>query len=216
MRLSESLHSERALGEVARGADWVMARFSASPKAKERPHWVASGVRLENFLPGLVVGFLLGLLVELPKRSGWNSKRVQPTTPSLSAKKNRGGGSRADFAPATGEELKMVFVVRQDLKMGAGKVASQCAHAAVGIYDELMKSQRQLLQKWEQCGQPKIVVTCKNQPEMNDLRTRAERAGLPTHTVADAGRTQVAAGSKTVLVIGPGTKSSVDSITRHL
>jgi PTH2 family peptidyl-tRNA hydrolase len=52
--------------------------------------------------------------------------------------------------------------------------------------------------------------------DRNELRSKAERAGLPTFTVADAGRTQVAAGSKTVLVIGPGSKASVDAITRHL
>ncbi|KAI5055072.1 hypothetical protein GOP47_0030217 [Adiantum capillus-veneris] len=100
--------------------------------------------------------------------------------------------------------------------MGSGKIASQCAHAAVGIYEELMQSQRQLLLNWEQCGQPKIVVTCKNQQEMNDLRAKAKKTGLPTFTVADAGRTQVAAGSKTVLVVGPGPKTAVDAVTRHL
>ncbi|KAL6547557.1 hypothetical protein OROHE_009262 [Orobanche hederae] len=37
----------------------------------------------------------------------------------------------------------------------------------------------------------------------NKLRDAAETIGLPTFTVADAGRTQVSAGSKTVLAIGP-------------
>ncbi|XP_075495031.1 uncharacterized protein LOC142532603 isoform X2 [Primulina tabacum] len=72
----------------------------------------------------------------------------------------------------------MVFVVRQDLKMGAGMIASQCAHAATGIYSELM--------------------------ERNKLRDAAESIRLPTFIVADAGRTQVSAGSNTVLAIGPG------------
>lgn len=104
-------------------------------------------------------------------------------------------------------------MVRQDLKMGSGKIASQCAHAATGMYAELMQSDRHLLRKWEQCGQPKIVVTCKNQQEMNKLWEVAENTGLPTFVVADAGRTQVSAGSKTVLAIGPGPKSLVDSVT---
>ncbi|KAL0407748.1 UNVERIFIED_CONTAM: hypothetical protein Sradi_1709200 [Sesamum radiatum] len=38
----------------------------------------------------------------------------------------------------------------------------------------------------------------------NKLKDAAESIGLPTFTVADAGRTQVSAGSKTVLAIGPG------------
>lgn len=32
----------------------------------------------------------------------------------------------------SGDDLKMVFVVREDLKMGIGKQCSQVAHAAVG------------------------------------------------------------------------------------
>lgn len=195
-----------------------MGLFSQPSKVKEQSNWLASALRIENFLPGLIVGFLLGLFVELPKRSGLIAGRTppSPSTHGTSKKKRGGGQSRAGIALTNAGELKMVFVVRQDLKMGEGKIASQCAHAAVGIYDELLKRQPQLVWKWEQCGQPKIVVTCKNQQEMNELRTKAEMAGLPTFTVADAGRTQVAAGSKTVLVVGPGTKPAVDSITRHL
>ncbi|CAM8886295.1 unnamed protein product [Rhodiola kirilowii] len=77
-------------------------------------------------------------------------------------------------------------------------------------------SQRSLLRQWEQCGQAKIVVTCKNQQEMNRLKHTAESIGLPTFVVADAGRTQVVAGSKTVLAIGPGPKASLDSVTGKL
>ena len=35
-------------------------------------------------------------------------------------------------------DLKMVFLVRQDLKMGAGKIAAQVAHAAIGLYDDII------------------------------------------------------------------------------
>ncbi|XP_073390863.1 uncharacterized protein [Physcomitrium patens] len=159
----------------------------------------------------MVVGFLLGLWVELPKR-GFGSSRQNP----VPKKKGIVGNQSVSQIGDDGEELKMVFVVRQDLKMGGGKIAAQCAHAAVGIYNELLTRNRALLKRWEDCGQPKIVVTCRNQKEMNELRGKADGAGLPTYTVADAGRTQVAAGSKTVLVIGPGTKASVDTLTRHL
>uniref|UniRef100_A0A7N0U8E1 peptidyl-tRNA hydrolase n=2 Tax=Kalanchoe fedtschenkoi TaxID=63787 RepID=A0A7N0U8E1_KALFE len=177
-----------------------------SNKHKERRGWFSVNFSLENFIPGLVIGFVLGLLVDLSK-------------PGLS--RSRGGsrvvGRQQGAGPSgSGEELKMILVVRQDLKMGAGKIASQCAHAATGLYAELMLSQRSLLRQWEQCGQAKIVVTCKNQQEMNKLKYTAESIGLPTFIVADAGRTQVIAGSKTVLAIGPGPKASVDSVTGKL
>ncbi|GAB4854317.1 hypothetical protein Ancab_022904 [Ancistrocladus abbreviatus] len=172
---------------------------------REEREWLGLSFRPENFIPGLVIGFIFGLLLDLAKPS---------KNPPRAAKNSFLGNKLQTHCPtSTDEELKMVLVVRQDLKMGAGKIASQCAHAATGMYAELMQSQRSLLRQWEQCGQPKIVVTCKNQQEMNKLKEAAESIGLPTFVVADAGRTQIAAGSKTVLAIGPGRKASVDSVT---
>ncbi|XP_076899155.1 uncharacterized protein LOC143552940, partial [Bidens hawaiensis] len=153
----------------------------------------------EKFIPGLVIGFIFGILFDLTK----------PFTTTLLSNSN----SNSNSTNPQDQNLKMVLVVRQDLKMGQGKVASQCAHAATGLYSKLMQSHQNLLRRWERCGQAKIVVTCKNQQEMNKLLEEAERIGLPTYVVADAGRTQVSAGSKTVLAIGPGYKSIVDSVT---
>ncbi|RWR82694.1 peptidyl-tRNA hydrolase 2, mitochondrial isoform X1 [Cinnamomum micranthum f. kanehirae] len=167
--------------------------------------WFAVSLRPENFIPGLIVGFLLGLFMDFSRPT-----KPKSLSNNLTKRQQLASNSGAD------EELKMVLVVRQDLKMGAGKIASQCAHAATGMYAEFMQSHRSLLRQWEQYGQPKIVVTCKNQQEMNKLKQVADSIGLPTFVVADAGRTQVMAGSKTVLAIGPGRKSSVDSVTGKL
>ncbi|XP_012077368.1 peptidyl-tRNA hydrolase 2, mitochondrial isoform X2 [Jatropha curcas] len=162
----------------------------------------------ENFIPGFVIGLIIGLLLDLTDLTKNNVK-----------KKNflPGKSQAQNLLYSNGDqELKMVLVVRQDLKMGAGKIASQCAHAATGMYSELMQSHRLLLSRWENCGQPKIVVTCKNQQEMNRIKEAADSIGLPTFVVADAGRTQVLAGSKTVLAIGPGSKELVNSVTGKL
>ncbi|XP_062163615.1 uncharacterized protein LOC133870486 isoform X4 [Alnus glutinosa] len=206
---------------------------------KQEREWLALSFRPENFIPGLVIGFIFGLLLDLSKPSK-NHMRKQNFSPGKPQQEYL--GSNIDD-----QEMKMVLVVRQDLKMKSGKIASQCAHAATGMYAELMQRyhctdydsphpcaeepafsflrvvvhlaenfNRPLLRQWEQCGQPKIVVTCKNQQEMNKLKDAAETIGLPTFNVADAGRTQVLAGSKTVLAIGPGPKASVDSVTGKL
>ncbi|PSR91268.1 Peptidyl-tRNA hydrolase [Actinidia chinensis var. chinensis] len=179
-----------------------------SKKQKQDREWLAVSFKPENFIPGLVIGFILGLFLDLSKPTKTTTKKS-----NLLLGKNQ---KQRLASVNSDEELKMVLVVRQDLKMGAGKIASQCAHAATGIYSELMHSQRSLLRQWELCGQPKIVVTCKNQQEMNRLKDTAESIGLPTFVVADAGRTQVSAGSKTVLAVGPGSRASVDSVTGKL
>ncbi|KAJ9183523.1 hypothetical protein P3X46_007366 [Hevea brasiliensis] len=192
---------------------WGLSRnpsqFSTKKQQKqEREGGLAESFRPENFIPGLVIGFIFGLLLDLttPPKNYAKKKKVLPGKPQQQSLVSNNGD----------QELKMVLVVRQDLKMGAGKIASQCAHAATGMYSELMRSERTLLSRWEQCGQPKIVVTCRNEQEMNKLEEAADSIGLPTFVVADAGRTQVSAGSKTVLAIGPGSKASVDSVTGKL
>lgn len=173
---------------------------------REGGGWLFGGsFKAENFIPGLVIGFVFGLLLSKPIFSSSNNSRY------ISTKKKTTTPPSA--AAADDDDLKMVLVVRQDLKMGQGKIASQCAHAATGLYSRLMQSHRNLLHRWEHNGQAKIVVTCKNQQEMNKLQEVAEGIGLPTYVVADAGRTQVSAGSRTVLAIGPGNKSTVDSVT---
>ncbi|KAL5074108.1 hypothetical protein RYX36_013092 [Vicia faba] len=163
---------------------------------KQKGEWLSGSFKPENFIPGLVIGFICGLLIDLTK----------PTRNHLSKKIFSSNKLQHQLSLSSNgdQELKMVLVVRQDLKMRSGKIASQCAHAATGMYSELTQSNRSLLRHWEQGGQPKIVVTCKNQQEMNKLKETAESVGLPTFVVADAGRTQVSAGSKTVLAVGPG------------
>ncbi|KAI3729761.1 hypothetical protein L6452_18427 [Arctium lappa] len=174
---------------------------SRPSKNKQDRGWLGRSFQPENFIPGLVIGFIFGMLLDLSKpiKRNVNTRR-----------KNNGFLSKSNNPD---ENLKMVLIVRQDLKMGQGKIASQCAHAATGLYSKLMQSHRNLLHRWEICGQAKIVVTCKNEQEMNKLQEAADGIGLPTYVVADAGRTQVSAGSKTALAIGPGYNSIVDSVT---
>ncbi|XP_074585066.1 uncharacterized protein LOC141840877 isoform X1 [Curcuma longa] len=175
---------------------------SMPSKHKEEEPWLARSLKPENFLPGLLIGFLMGLFFDLSASRASNHPKPKS---SYRTNKHRPAAEAVSSSPAgLGEELKMVLVVRQDLKMGAGKIASQCSHAATGLYVDLLQSHRSLLRAWEQCGQAKIVLSCRNQQEMNKLKETADRCGLPTFVVADAGRTQVLAGSKTVLAIGPG------------
>nr|AFM90759.1 peptidyl-tRNA hydrolase 2, mitochondrial-like isoform 1 [Callorhinchus milii] len=113
-------------------------------------------------------------------------------------------------------EFKMVLVVRNDLKMGKGKVAAQCSHAAVSAYRQLQKRNPELLKQWEYCGQPKVVVKAPDEESMIDLLAHAKELGLSVSLIQDAGRTQIAPGSRTVLGVGPGPVGLVDKVTGHL
>lgn len=117
-----------------------------------------------------------------------------------------------------GENCKMVIVVRSDLPMGKGKTAAQCAHAALECCRQTFDNKKgQLMFKsWLRDGQPKIVVRIPNEKELLTLADKAQRAGLITAVIKDAGRTQLNPGTVTVVGIGPGSNEVIDSITSRL
>ncbi|GAX11949.1 peptidyl-tRNA hydrolase, PTH2 family [Fistulifera solaris] len=110
---------------------------------------------------------------------------------------------------------KMVLVVNTELKMGKGKIAAQCGHAAVGCYQRMARQCPIALQAWQQTGCAKIAVQCPTQEELERIRALVRNRGIPYYLVEDAGRTQIAAGSRTVLgVFGP--TSVFTGVTDHL
>jgi PTH2 family peptidyl-tRNA hydrolase len=115
------------------------------------------------------------------------------------------------------ESMKMILVVRTDLGMGAGKIAAQCVHAALGAVRQLQAAGKQAeVDRWAATGEAAITLQVSSLTEMIQLDQRARQAGLTSHIVADAGRTQVAAGSQTVLAVGPAAVSVINDVTRHL
>ena len=97
-----------------------------------------------------------------------------------------------------------------------GKVAAQCGHATLGAYIISKSRCPSALRTWSTFGQAKIAVKIENEDAMYAVREAAQKAGLVTYIVADAGRTQIAAGSETVLAIGPAPESILKTITGHL
>ncbi|XP_014613294.1 PREDICTED: peptidyl-tRNA hydrolase 2, mitochondrial-like [Polistes canadensis] len=113
------------------------------------------------------------------------------------------------------EDCKLVLVVRNDLKMGKGKVAAQCAHAAVAAYKNCIKYPL-VLRAWENCGQVKIAVKVNSEDELKAVAKASREVGLITNVIHDAGLTQIAPGSKTVCAVGPGPVKFIDLVTGHL
>jgi peptidyl-tRNA hydrolase len=117
---------------------------------------------------------------------------------------------------ATAQPSKLVCLVRRDLGMGVGKVAAQVAHGVLGAYRVASQRDPQRLAAWETTGEACIVLGVTGLEELDRLVGSAAQAGLVTHVVQDAGRTEVAVGSKTVGCIGPGVVSEIDTITGAL
>ncbi|XP_042861016.1 peptidyl-tRNA hydrolase 2, mitochondrial-like [Penaeus japonicus] len=111
---------------------------------------------------------------------------------------------------------KLVLVVRQDLKMGKGKIAAQCSHATLASYKKMQKVNPHILQAWEDLGQPKVVVRAVDLNHINSLSQLARAAGIETTLIHDAGKTQVETGSATVLAVGPASIATIDKITGNL
>lgn len=139
-------------------------------------------------------------------------------------------------------ECKLVLIVRTDLGMNkgssplphspylphpyhakqtpsrAGKIAAQASHATLYNYKVLTSHAQlgSLLRRWDSTGQAKIALQAKSEEQLEELQAKAMSLGLVARVVRDAGRTQIPAGSATVLGVGPGPKAVVDEVTGGL
>jgi len=113
-------------------------------------------------------------------------------------------------------EYKMVIVARRDLSLSPGKLAVQVAHAAVACAFDTKKHNSKWFNKWQNEGGKKAVVVVDSLDDFVPLKKRAERFGIVTYVVVDAGRTEIPAGTKTVLGIGPAPNNIIDQVTGDL
>ncbi|KAG1757879.1 peptidyl-tRNA hydrolase PTH2-domain-containing protein [Suillus lakei] len=112
------------------------------------------------------------------------------------------------------QPCKLVLVVRTDLKMTTGKIAAQ--HATLACYKALSRTNPALVQHWERTGQAKIALKGSSEDELLELEAVAKSLNLCARSILDAGRTQIAAGSRTVLGIGPAPIDLINQVTGHL
>ncbi|WRT70059.1 peptidyl-tRNA hydrolase [Kwoniella shivajii] len=117
---------------------------------------------------------------------------------------------------SSGEEMKLVLVVNDELKMTKGKVAAQAGHATLACAITLKEANPRLFRAWQNQGQPKIALRCANTEELEILAAQARSLNLCARTIRDAGRTQVAPGSKTIVGIGPGPARLINTVTGKL
>jgi len=128
---------------------------------------------------------------------------------------------------------KMVIVVRRDLHMRAGKLASQCAHAAMKFLTnhfhyvgskflpinllicafKLTKAEWQ----WFKGLFTKIVVGVDSEKELLRLVDEAKSRGIAANMIVDAGLTEFhGVPTLTCAAFGPEYSEKIDLLTGHL
>lgn len=144
---------------------------------------------------------------------------LDPLLDEVVASVCRSGATATDRSMKTIREIyKMVFVVNSQLEMGVGKIAAQVAHGALGLHQLLLQNESKYgdsIIKWFEYGETKIVLRGESSEHLVRLEKDAMDAGLPAYLVQDAGKTQVRAGSTTVLAIF-GRVDLVDTVTGSL
>lgn len=129
-------------------------------------------------------------------------------------------------------KIKQVIVIRKDLNMRKGKMASQCSHASMKVFFDRLSylgknrvkglenyslTVTQEMKEWIDGAFTKIVVYVNSEQELDDLATLASLHGVPYALITDNGNTEFhGIPTKTALAIGPDESEIIDSITGNL
>lgn len=122
-------------------------------------------------------------------------------------------GKRIPKMPSLSKKpVKGVLLVRNDLKMGKGKIVAQAMHAAYAA----AQKESPLETEWKYCGFKKVSLRVEGEEEMNKIIEKLKKESIPYNTIIDAGRTQVEPNTHTVTFVGPAYEEDIDRITGDL
>ena len=111
---------------------------------------------------------------------------------------------------------KQALIIRLDLKVSRGKIAVQCAHAAVSAAEEARIRFPQWWKSWLEEGQRKVALKVPDLETLLHLENTARKNRLPVYLVRDRGLTQVPPDTVTCVGIGPAPSKMVDKLTGDL
>ena len=114
------------------------------------------------------------------------------------------------------EMVKLVLVVRQDLKMSKEKVMEECCNATLASYELAVQKCPEMLRAWKAIRQPKSIVEADNEEVLLTVLAQARSLGLVSAVVEYAEYKQIMPGTKTVVAVGPGPVDLVDQVTGAL
>jgi len=110
--------------------------------------------------------------------------------------------------------MKLAIIVRKDLGMSTGKVATQVGHASVMAY-KMSSATHEGLQ-WYEEGQKKIILKVNSLIELVQIKSLAMYENINVNTVIDFGLTQIEPNTMTCIAIGPDTDEKINKIIKDL
>lgn len=108
---------------------------------------------------------------------------------------------------------KQVIIVRNDLKLGKGKIAAQASHASLEAYLLTSRKTPKVTDDWLLYGQKKVVLKVDSKKELLDLFMEV-KSFFPAVLIKDAGLTQLKESDYTCVGVGPIKESEIDRFTK--
>jgi hypothetical protein len=182
---------EQAMASAGAAAVDCVERFGPFEEWDERPRKVALRAGEEEFAqirgeePCSVVR---GVLLCLPPRA--RSKRSE----LLAALQPFTDAPRPKEEPPPPGEPAMRYVIRPGVMRTQGKAMAQAGHAALMCVEEFGEKHKERFEAWREAGRPGRLLT-----DWDELHDDPEAV-----VVSDAGHTQVAPGTETVIALVPG------------
>jgi peptidyl-tRNA hydrolase, PTH2 family len=108
---------------------------------------------------------------------------------------------------------KQIIIIRNDLKLGKGKIAAQASHASLEAYLLASRKTPKLTEEWLSYGQKKIVLKVESRKELLDV-FKEVKSFFPAVLIKDAGLTQLKEPDYTCVGVGPIKESEIDRFTK--
>ena len=106
--------------------------------------------------------------------------------------------------------FKMAIIVNSDLNMSKGKIVAQTGHAMV---EATVKAYAKTNFFYKRQTEGETIIALKaNRITLQTVCGIAEKKGIHSGYVVDAGRTEVAPGSITVGYVGPDKSDKIDKL----
>jgi peptidyl-tRNA hydrolase len=187
---------ERAMAIAGAAAVECVERFGADERWRERPRKVALRADEAEFAQ---VQREEDCAVEQEVLLCLPPRRRSDRSPLLEALQPFTDAPRPKEPESDDRSPTMAYVIRPGVMRTAGKAMAQAGHAALMCVEELRAAHRHRFEAWHEAGRPGELLT--------DAWERY-RDDPEAVTVSDAGHTQVAPGTETVIALVPSPRGS--------